>query len=203
MHRKLGRQNAVICKTLKGAFYGLGQKNRRLDKLGHCLDTAWTRFGQCLWYVSGVCEGSFCRLGQVTPRMDKFGDCLDTAWTGCGQSFALRFANFAPRTSLCKLRSANFAQRSLLRELRSANFAPRTSLRELRSASFAPRTSLRELRSADFATRTSLHELQLPCLHVWSMAVNRLVHSHAPSTCAQCSSVGGDGPRDRAIRMRV
>ena len=25
---------------------------------------------------------------------------------------------------------------------------------------------------------------KLPCLHFWGMAVNRLVHSHAPSTCA-------------------
>ena len=131
MHRKLGRQNAVICNTFRGVFYRLGQNNKRLDKLGHCLDSVWTCSGESLWYVSGVCEGIFCKLGQVTPRLDKLGDCLDTAWTGCGQCFALRaalrFANFAPRTSLRELRSANFAPRASLRELRYANFAPRAS----------------------------------------------------------------------------
>ena len=130
----------------------------------------------------------------------------------------LRSANFAPRTSLSELRSANFAPRFLLRELRSANLARtslrefcsvqfRTSLRELRSASFAPRTSLHELRSANFAPRASLRELRYANFAPRASAsmftrlehaVNRLVHSHAPSTCAQCSSVGGDGPRDRA-----
>ena len=161
------------------------------------MDSVWTCSGESLWYVSGVCEGIFCKLGQVTPRLDKLGDCLDTAWTGCGQClalrFALRFANFAPRTSLRELRSANFPPRTSLRELRSASFAPRTSLHELRSASFAPRASLRELRYANFAPRASASMFTR-----LEHAVNRLVHSHAPSTCAQCSSVGGDGPRDRA-----